>query len=456
MRGGIVMVFALLPSYYRFSVNVPPPLGFPDLYVSYFLLILPMLWTVFWWIVAGLPGWVELQRDPLRALFILLLLSLSLWGFTSQLWAFQRLDHPEVGQTAGLQLGIVALFVTVLTCAGPSARTIITVLMIGLVWNSVLTIAQVTQQSWLGLWFFDEVRFSTAQTGASVLRVGELQIIRPYGLMPHPNILAGTLLTGVFAAVGGLVGTSERLRGWLLLLIPIGFYALLVTFSRAAWLAVALGGFAILPLLRVDLRRPVVRRSLLLAAVGCFLVGSLFVVQFAPFLAARTGAVTESIELRSVADRIVFIDFAQRSIAEQPMFGVGLGHFPWRTSYFIAETFYDLRGDNVHHVLLSAWAELGAVGFVLVVGALMCGIEAAIRQIRHGGISASERAAKMALLGIVMALIVVGLLDHYPWTILNFQVIWWGSLAIACRPLPAEAVDLKTNATYTLQREEHS
>jgi hypothetical protein len=26
---------------------------------------------------------------------------------------------------------------------------------------------------------------------------------------------------------------------------------------------------------------------------------------------------------------------------------------------------------------------------------------------------------------------VIGLLDHYPWTVLHFQEAWWGLLAIA-------------------------
>ncbi|MFN8564166.1 MAG: hypothetical protein U0703_21690 [Anaerolineae bacterium] len=35
-----------------------------------------------------------------------------------------------------------------------------------------------------------------------------------------------------------------------------------------------------------------------------------------------------SVELRSVSDRIVFMDFAFRSIVERPILGVGIGNFP--------------------------------------------------------------------------------------------------------------------------------
>lgn len=430
---GILLTFGLLPLYYRFSLNAPPPLLFANLYVSYFLLILPMLWSILAWLAAGLPGFAELRRDRLRSVFALALLCLSLWGFASQGWAFQRINYPEIGETAALQLGITALFVVVLLCAAPPAQFVVGAVVIGLVWNSGITIAQALNQGWLGLWFLDELHFDASRPGVSLLQAGGLRFIRPYGLLPHPNMLAGMLLIGMLAAAAWLLSARRWLRWSGTLILPVSFYALLVTFSRGAWLGLAAGGLAVLPLLRVDFRRPAVRRHLALAALLLGLVGGIFFFQYAPFLASRAGANSESIELRSVSDRIVFIDFAQRSIAERPLLGVGIGNFPWRTSYYLVETFYDLRGDNVHHVMLSAWAELGIVGFVLVIAALIVGIETALQQIKCGCRHIDERAAKIGLFAGVMALIVVGLFDHYPWTILHFQAAWWGSLAVVMR-----------------------
>src|SRR5690606_2703061 len=107
----------------------------------------------------------------------------------------------------------------------------------------------------------------------------------------------------------------------------------------------------------------------------------------------------------------------------------------WRTSYYLVETFYELRGDNVHHVYQSAWAELGVVGFGLLLIALAAGLEAALRAARvnaAGGTSSLDnKTSRAALLAIVLALIIIGLFDHYPWTILHFQMLWWGALATA-------------------------
>ena len=118
------------------------------------------------------------------------------------------------------------------------------------------------------------------------------------------------------------------------------------------------------------------------------------------------------------------------------MLGVGIGNFPWRTSYYLVDTFYDLRGDNVHNVYLSAWAELGLVGFALLLVALVAGLAAAFRAARSpievaGASWLDDRTARAALLAIAVAVAVIGLLDHYPWTILHFQMLWWGGLAVA-------------------------
>jgi O-antigen ligase len=93
------------------------------------------------------------------------------------------------------------------------------------------------------------------------------------------------------------------------------------------------------------------------------------------------------------------------------------------------------RGDNVHHVLLSAWAELGLVGLILVIMTLVLGTEAVLRNLRQGeGGKLPDRLYAVALLGGFIALTIIGLLDHYPWTILQFQVAWWGLLAAAMKP----------------------
>lgn len=452
---GALLVFALLPLWLRFPRANPPPLFLPDLHVSYFVILLPLLWTVGAWIVLGLPGFAELRRDPIRRLWALGLLGLALWAHLSTSWAFMRELEPQVGQNAALQLSLSALFAVAVACAGPSARAVVTALVVSLFANSIITILQALNQGSIGLAALGEFTFAPNQPGVSVIQSGDLRWVRPMGLLPHANLLAGTLVIGLFAAASWLFAASHW-RRWLgLLACGLGLWALLLTFSRGAWLGLAGGTFAVLPLLWPLMRQRAQRRWMAGAAMVAMVTGIAFYVAYQPLLAARVGEGTESLELRSISDRVVFADFAARSIVERPVLGVGIGNFPWRTSYYLVETSFDLRGDNVHHVLLAIWAELGMIGVALALLALIAGIEAALRRspspstllphdeasLRNASVERGNanraishiQVARIMLLAGVFAFIIIGLIDHYPWTILHFQVAWWGSLALAGR-----------------------
>jgi len=240
---------------------------------------------------------------------------------------------------------------------------------------------------------------------------------------------AGVLLICTLCASTGIIHARRWVRWGAVLLIACGVLAILLTFSRAAWGGLAIGVIVLFPfVIRRLAREPEKRTPVLVAAALVIIIGVGFTVRFAPFLAARAGQTEESIEMRSVADRLVYSAFALRSIQERPVLGVGAGNFPWRTSYYLVDTFYDLRGDNVHNIYLSAWAELGAVGLGLYIAALGTGLYAIIHAIRHG--DAAQRAARMGILAAVIALLAVGWLDHYPYTILHFQTALWGLIGV--------------------------
>ncbi len=426
IQAGILVTFALIPVWYR----LPQSPIFAPLYVTRFLILLPMLWSIGWWLIGGLPGLSGFRSW--RSYWALALLLLALWGFASELWAFIRVLHPDVGQTAALQFGIAVLFAVVVACVTPSLRAIVAVLATSLIWNSAIAIAQALHQGSLGLIALGEFPFSPQSPGASILESGSLRWVRPYGLLPHPNMLAGTLMIGGLAAAAWIVSARRWQRVAGIGLFTWGLLALLLTFSRAAWGGLVVGMLAVAPFALIFLRQRALRISVGAAVALALIVGISFVTAYKPLLEARAGEGEVSVELRSVSDRLVFMDFAVRSIKERPILGVGIGNFPWRTSYYLADTFYDLRGDNVHQVLLSAAAELGIVGLALLITALGCGLIGAFGAMRRA--EGDERAARMALFAIVAALIAIGFLDHYPWTQLQFQAAWWGCLAAA---LPA-------------------
>lgn len=424
---GVVLTFALLPLWLR----IPQIPLFAPLYVTRFLILLPMLLAIVGWLLVGAPGLAALRRGEgaggaWRRLSMLLLLMLAIWAALSTQWAFIRFREPEVAGTAALGLCMVALFAVVVACIAPP-RAIGIALVIGLAWNAPIVIAQAANQAWLEMRVLGEFPIRVDSSGASLLRAGDLTYLRPYGLMPHPNTAAGILMISTLAALALILMRKPVIRIIGVGLVTLGIAALLLTFSRAAWLGIAAGGLVGGLLLLRHLRRREVWFPVGLTVMLVGIVGLIWFSAYRPFVLARTGEGQESVELRSVADRLVFTDFALRSIRERPILGVGMGNFPWRTSYYLVNTFYDLRGDNVHHVYLSAWAELGTVGLVLYFGASICGV---IAVLRHRPFTPM----RVGLFAVFVALAVVGWFDHYPWTLLHFQVAWWGCLAAAARP----------------------
>ncbi|MFN8530112.1 MAG: O-antigen ligase family protein [Anaerolineae bacterium] len=420
----------LLPFWTRF-ISTPPLLAHQ--YVTRFVLLIPMLLTILLWLLGRAAGLRKLAQPLPRALWAIALMGLALWGFASLSWAFMRNQyppHPEVGETAALQWGLVVLFVIAAASLDLSPRAAIGALTLGLILNGAIALAQVAAQQSVGLRLLGEFVYGPGVQGISLLRAGDLVYLRPYALMPHPNIAAGLLLVGTLAACAGIVSPHRAIRWLSAPLIAAGVLAILLIFSRAAWGGLVIGGIILLPFIMRHVRRdPWVRMPVLLTILLIAAAGVWFFLHYQPFILSRTGQVEEGIEMRSIADRLVFTEFALQSISERPLLGVGIGNFPWRTSYYLIGTFYDLRGDNVHNIYLAVWAELGTPGLLLYLIAIASGIIAAVQAIRRA--PDDERLPHAALLAIAIALLAIGWLDHYPYTILHLQVALWGCLAIA-------------------------
>lgn len=423
-RLGIIVTFALTPLWRRFPGASPP---FSATYFIGFVLTIPILWSIIWWILAGFPGLRAFSHSKTRVIWSVALLALAGWAVLSQSWAFIRADEPGVAISAALQLLIAAAFALVVACAAPSPRTIVIALLFVLVWNAVIAGLQVTAQSSIGLQWLGERTLNPALSGVGVIEVDGVRWLRPYSLLPHPNMLAGILVVTLLVCVAWITANQRKTRWIGTLVFFIGLWMLLLTFSRAAWGGFAVGAFVLLPLmLRHRLRQSAIRRHVFITLILTIMLGITFVLMYRPFLSARAGIGEESIELRSISDRVVFNEIALTAITENRVFGVGAGNFPWYASYYLFHnTDYDLRGDNVHNIMLSAWAELGIVGLTLFIVAQIAGIEAALQRIKNTN---DERAVFLA--GFI-ALIAIGILDHYTWTILHFQTLWWGLIAAA-------------------------
>lgn len=429
---GILATFVSIPFWFRMSYAAPTQ---HPLYGYGFLITIPIVWTILTWTLTGFPGAKALIRDRLRLLWTMIIIALFMWMYASVNWSFiyRVRDLPNVAQSAALQFLLVALWSIAVACTSPPPRTIIAVLIVSGIFHAIIGGLQVAEQGSLGLRILHEFRLNPEVSGVSVIQAGDVRWLRPYGLQSHPNVFAGALMISLMACVAWIVHPNRRVR-WLgtgaFLLI---LWVFLLTFSRGAWLGFGAGCVALLPLLiRKPLKLTGARWGLATAILLSIFVAGAFVAVYRDFLITRT-QVTASTEMRSVSDRLVFTDFALRAASssdQNTLIGIGAGNFPWRSSYYLVATTYDLRGNNVHHIWLTVFVELGLVGFTMFTFGTMLGIEGGLRQFKRDGLP--ERAVMLAT---IIALGIIGLVDHYPYTMLQFQVVWWGLLAAAMCPI---------------------
>lgn len=428
----ILGVFLLAPFWLRWADASPP---FTADYTLGYVVIAPMLLTIVFWAISGFPNASRLVSNRWRTLWVISLFAVVAWAFASQGWAFARIKYGGVAQSATLLWAVVALFCVVIVCYSPSPRYVIAILGINLVLHSLIGALQVAQQSHIGLKFLGEFTLDVAKSGVSVVESGDWRWLRPYGLLPHPNLYAGVLLCGLFAMLPWLLSPHRIIRWGALAGFAGAWWVFLLTFSRGAWVAFGLIGgiIGMYALIRARNRAETALYRHLWATVVVLLTLTVgFAVIYQPFLRARAGIGEENTELRSIADRVVFTQIALDSIQRVPIQGVGIGNFPFYASrYLITRTDYDLRGNNVHHVWLTVWAELGLIGLGLWGIMLFSGVISVLV-----GLKKQFSWEKVALVGAFLALGVVGWVDHYPITLPIGLIYWLGTLAVAMGDTP--------------------
>lgn len=435
VRLGVLIALLMTPFWLRIP-NAPPPFS-ADYWLGY-AAVIPILAAGVMWLLVGLPGITRLRGA--RVVWALALVGLVLWSALSTEWAFVRADYAGVAINSASQLGLAVLFALAVTCAGPQRRHLILVLAMGVLVFGVWALLQVARQHDLGWQALGEIRLDPARRGVSVIQAGDWRFLRAYGPSAHPNIFAGAMVIGTLAAAALLFDADRRVAMLGLGLVLLGGVVLLFTFSRGAWLGLAIGAGVALVLLRKPLlTQPVMRRRLLLAALLSLLVGALFVVRFRPLLLARVGVAAEETERVSVDERALFYDIALTALQRYPVQGIGAGNFPWFSSiYLYEETPIRRAGDNAHSVALTVLSELGSVGGVLLLVVVGSWLVTAVRL---------EGADQALLVGAVIALIVIGLFDHYPWTLPQNQALWLALMGVTMRPQLVSAAAATAQST---------
>ena len=140
----------------------------------------------------------------------------------------------------------------------------------------------------------------------------------------------------------------------------------------------------------------------------------------------------DSLVGRSVSDRFIFLNVSRETFFEHPVLGIGAGQYV--INLLNRRDVLEWQYEPVHNVFLLMLNELGiaALSLFLFFVYKLFHVEQFERLdakiVPRGTMRQDIITAHIK--GILLALLVISLLDHYPWTIQQGQVIIWLSLAM--------------------------
>ena len=307
--------------------------------------------------------------------------------------------------------------------------------------QSLIALVQYGQQKSLGLKILGENNLSPQIIGVAEIVVAGEKIMRPYGTFPHPNVLAGFLITAIMFCFYFWVLEKTRehdyLKIILLCLISIFTITLIFTFSRSAWLGLVIAliifiiigngeksfaptntgnkNFCSLPDNQKNYRKKI--KTLLPALSVLTLTAIIVSIIFWPQIASR-GAVTDSPSGDfALSNRVFLNQIAFNFISEQPWFGIGIGNFTTRLRAF-APQLPSWRIQPSHNIYLLWAAEIGIPGLLLFLFFIWRAISFGLKQI-------CKNTEIAFLLSLLFAYLAIGLLDHYFYDLQQGMLIFW-------------------------------
>jgi len=414
------------------------------------IILTPLRWRINLWERPTFPVYGDYTDFLLYASDITLVYTLILWGCALILVPRRvRFGHalvwlPLAGLTAAgfvstfggqdpilssyqaLRLLLLFLFYLYIVNQIHTWSWVIFPVGLQLLLQAVIATGQSLLQHSLGLAAYGELLLDPQTPGISVVMADGLRFLRAYGLTDHPNILGGCLAFGLVLLLGVMMYGGSRLR-WLAA-VPFlpALLALVMTYSRSAWLGLLVGSSFLIGLELVLRRWAAVRRAVIVGLAGLIVIAP-FVREHMQFFGARFNAdgsfAQASFENQSIGERRLLILSGNQIFVEHSSIGIGLGASPlaMRSRFPQFETNY----QPPHLTPLAAAIETGTIGasFYLL---LLTAPGVVFGQKWRALVAVPHIVPVFALL---LTLTAVGLFDYYTW--LNaagriWQWLAWG------------------------------
>jgi hypothetical protein len=254
--------------------------------------------------------------------------------------------------------------------------------------------------------------------GAGILKFADgRNFLRTYGTFPHPNMLAGFALiciTGIISLI--LKSQKTNLAAWILLILATSLMA--VTFSRSAWLGLAV----FLPVLLLKLKF-LDRKKIWLILFTSLITMILTLLPLQELLISRTTFATATEEF-SLTGRVWLSQQALSYAREKPIHGVGVGSFVIQLAQRAGERNFV---EPVHNVPLLVLVELGGIGLILLLAIFASMIREFV---------VTKKTNVILLTALLAGLGIISLFDHYFWSLAMGRMmialtlgLWFGQVA---------------------------
>ena len=305
------------------------------------------------------------------------------------------------------------LFFYYIYASKPSSKKIIYALGIGVFYSSIIAIAQFYMQQTIGgiFWFLGERTFSGSSPGIAkvnwcfIANNNCRELLRPYATFPHPNVLGGFLAATLPLLVLALQKEKQKiLRLFFILTIVLGIYTMGITFSRSGWI---IGIGMIFGILLYSYGK----HRLILGGIGILIILGLLAIAW-PYMQTLT------IQSESIFIRLDLADAAFTLFRAHVVTGTGLGTFLIELPQVINHRgLYFLQ--PVHNIYLLLLSEVGITGIMLIT-TLFYTIRKTLKLTKQ----------KNYILLPLLAIGLLGLVDHYPITVQQGQLLTTCFLAL--------------------------
>lgn len=281
-------------------------------------------------------------------------------------------------------------------------------LVAGALFSSMLAIAQFMKQQSIGsiFWFVGERLFTIT---TPLIARGHVctpftesckLMLRPYATFAHPNLLGGYLSVTLFLFMAKI--RKNRVSIFMIAVMIFLGIALLLTMSRAAIVVTSLLFMCRYAFIIRDTPRRFTK---------WIVVATFFAIIVSLFFVLPLRSTDESILVRANLNSA-----AIRVIANHWVFGVGLGNFVLALKGIGSGVFFATI-QPVHNVYLLALSELGFVGIFGLIGVSLV----LWRTIKYNMLRSNKDAYLYG--ASLIALGVIGLFDHYMWTLQQGQLL---------------------------------